>query len=63
MRLTKTVVAMTTEEFAQELARLNQETLTVHREVGRAKNGRYGDNMRKGKQIGPFKFVKWSRMG
>lgn len=63
MRLTKTVVAMTTEEFAQELARLNQETLTVHREVGRAKNGRYGDNMRKGKRIGPFKFVKWSRMG
>ena len=63
MLLVKTAVAMTTEEFAQELVRLRRETLTVEREVGRAKNGRYGDNMRKGKQIAPFKYVKWSRIG
>ena len=63
MLLVKTVLQMTTEEFAQELVRLNQETLTVHREVGRAKNGRYGDNMKRGKKIAPFKYVKWSRMG
>lgn len=63
MLLVKTAVSMTIEEFAKELVRLRRETLTVHREVGRAKNGRYGDNMRKGKQIGPFKYVKWSRMG
>ena len=63
MLLVKTAVSMTTEEFAQELVRLRRETLTVHREVGRAKNGRYGDNMKRGKKIVPFKYVKWSRMG
>jgi len=63
MLLVKTAVSMTTEEFAQELVRLRRETLTVVREVGRAKNGRYGDNMKPGKKITPFKYVKWSRMG
>ena len=65
MLLVKTVLQMTTEEFAQELVRLRRETLTVVREVGRAKNGRYGDNMKRGKKIVPLKYVesKWSRMG
>lgn len=62
MRLIKTVLQMTTEEFAQELARLTQETLTIEREAGRAKNGRYGDNMKRGKKIAPFKMSKWSRI-
>jgi len=63
MFLVKTAATMTTEEFAQELVRLRRETLTVEHEVGRAKNGRYGDNMKRGKKIAPFKYVKWSRMG
>ena len=63
MFLVKTAVSMTTEEFAQELVRLRRETLAVERVVGRAANGRYGDNMKRGKKIAPFKYVKWSRMG
>jgi len=63
MLLVKTAVSMTTEEFAQELVRLRRETLTVVREVGRSKNGRYGDNMKRGKKIVPLRYVKWSRMG
>ena len=63
MLLTKTAATMTVAEFAQELVRLRHKALHIESKGGRAANGRYGDNMKRGKQIAPFKYVKWSRMG
>lgn len=52
----KTVLDMSVEEFAQELARINDKALHIETaKATRANNGRY-NNAARGKKLGGFKY-------